>query len=101
MPDPIAIGPAYSNARDILLMSGLRGPVISNRYPNSYGSRGAEYDRVYIDPDVATSLSKLGGPSANEFGDEANIGYVAFTWPIRDLYIPNIQRPISGSKRRL
>ncbi len=53
-----------------------------------HGAKGQEYDRVYIDPDIAASLSRPGGPSAGEFGDEANIAYVAFTRAIRELYLP-------------
>lgn len=53
-----------------------------------HGAKGQEYDRVYIDPDLAASLSRPGGASDNEFGDEANITYVAFTRAIRELYLP-------------
>lgn len=53
-----------------------------------HGAKGQEYDRVYIDPDVAASLSRPGGALASEFGDEANIAYVGFTRAIRELYLP-------------
>jgi hypothetical protein len=53
-----------------------------------HGAKGQEYDRVYIDPDLAAALSKPGGPPVKEFGDEANIAYVAFTRAIRELYLP-------------
>lgn len=53
-----------------------------------HGAKGQEYDRVYIDPDVAASLSRAGGASASEFGDEANIAYVGFTRAIREIYLP-------------
>ena len=61
-----------------------RGIILST----VHGAKGQEYDRVYIDPDVAASLSRPGGASASEFGDEANIAYVAFTRAIRELYLP-------------
>ncbi len=51
-------------------------------------ARGQEYDRVYIDPDLAAALSRTPGLQALEFGDEANIAYVAFTRAIRELYLP-------------
>ncbi len=53
-----------------------------------HGSKGQEYDRVYIDPDLAASLSRPGGSSTGQFGDEANITYVAFTRAIQGLYLP-------------
>ena len=61
-----------------------RGIILST----VHGAKGQEYDRVYIDPDLAASLSRPGGASASEFGDEANIAYVAFTRAIRELYLP-------------
>ena len=53
-----------------------------------HGSKGQEYDRVYVDPDIAASLSILESLSTEEFGDEANIAYVAFTRAIGELYLP-------------
>ena len=69
------------------------------RYPEVHAAKGHEYDRVHIDRDVAASLSRPGGASANQFGDETNIGYVAFTRAMRDLYLPNLKTLISGSKK--
>jgi hypothetical protein len=43
---------------------------------------------IYIDLDVAASLSMPCGPWARQFGDEANIGYVALTRATRDLFLP-------------
>ncbi len=54
-----------------------------------HGAKEQEYDRVYIHPGLAASLSTPGGPSASELGDEANVAYVAFTRAIRELYIPH------------
>jgi F-box protein 18 (helicase) len=53
-----------------------------------HGAKGQEYDRVYIDPDIAASLSRPEALLTHAFGDEANIAYVAFTRAIRDLYLP-------------
>ena len=54
-----------------------------------HGAKGQQYDRVYVDPDIAASLSVPEGLSTKEFGDEANIAYVAFTRAIKGLYLPN------------
>jgi hypothetical protein len=53
-----------------------------------HGAKGQEYDRVYIDADIAASLSRPEALATHAFGDEANIAYVAFTRAIRDLYLP-------------
>ena len=53
-----------------------------------HGAKGQEYDRVYIDSDIAASLSRPGATPAGESGDEANIAYVAFTRAIREIYLP-------------
>jgi F-box protein, helicase, 18 len=53
-----------------------------------HGAKGQEYDRVYIDPDVAASLSRPEGLLTSTFGDEANIAYVGFTRAIRELHLP-------------
>ena len=53
-----------------------------------HGAKGQEYDRVCIDPDLAGSLSRPEGPSAGDFGEEANIAYVGFTRAIRELCLP-------------
>jgi len=53
-----------------------------------HGAKGQEYDRVYIDADIAASLSRPEALVTQTFGDEANIAYVAFTRAIRDLYLP-------------
>ena len=50
-----------------------------------HGAKGQQYDRVYVDPDIAASLSILKGLSTK---DEANIAYVAFTRAIKGLYLP-------------
>jgi hypothetical protein len=46
------------------------------------------YDRVYIDPDVAASLSRPEDILTRAFGNEANIAYMGFTRAIRELYLP-------------
>jgi F-box protein, helicase, 18 len=53
-----------------------------------HGAKGQEYDRVYIDPDIAASLSRPEALATHAFGDEANIAYVAFTRAIQRLYLP-------------
>ena len=53
-----------------------------------HGAKGQEYDRVYVDPDIAASLSRQETLSTKAFGDEANIAYVAFTRAIGELYLP-------------
>jgi len=53
-----------------------------------HGAKGREYDRVYIDPDIAASLSRPEALLTGAFGDEANIAYVGFTRAIRDLHLP-------------
>jgi superfamily I DNA/RNA helicase len=53
-----------------------------------HGAKGQEYDRVYIDPDIAASLSRPEALLTNAFGDEANIAYVGFTRAIRELHLP-------------
>ena len=53
-----------------------------------HGAKGQQYDRVYVDPDIAASLSVLEGLSTKAFEDEANIAYVAFTRAIGELYLP-------------
>jgi len=54
----------------------------------AHGAKGQEYDRVYIDPDMAASLSRPEALATQTFGDEANIAYVAFTRAIGNLYLP-------------
>jgi hypothetical protein len=71
------------NLRYHSLISSSGAAAISKRYPIVH----------------AASLSIPGGPSANQFGDEANIAYLAFTRAIRDPYLPNLKRFISGSKK--
>jgi len=63
-----------------------------------HGAKGQQYDRVYVDPDIAASLSFLEGLSTKEFGDEANIAYVAFTRAIKGLYLPHDFKDILTSK---
>jgi hypothetical protein len=82
------------------LIAGLGKSVIYRRYPKVNGAKSQDYDRGYINFDVAASLSRHGGASANQFGDEANIGYVAFTRAMLDFF-PNLQRHILWSKKRL
>jgi hypothetical protein len=53
-----------------------------------HGAKGQEYDRVYIDPDIAASLSRPEALLTSAFGDEANIAYVGFTRAIRELHLP-------------
>jgi F-box protein, helicase, 18 len=53
-----------------------------------HGAKGQEYDRVYIDADIAASLSRPEALVTPTFGDEANIAYVGFTRAIRHLYLP-------------
>lgn len=53
-----------------------------------HGAKGQEYDRVYIDPDIAASLSRPEALLTNAFGDETNIAYVGFTRAIRELHLP-------------
>lgn len=53
-----------------------------------HGAKGQEYDRVYVDPDIAVPLSRPEAFLFKAFGDEANIGYVAFTRAIEGLYLP-------------
>jgi F-box protein, helicase, 18 len=53
-----------------------------------HGAKGQEYDQVYVDPDIPASLSILETLSTDNFGDEANIAYVAFTRAIGKLYLP-------------
>ena len=53
-----------------------------------HGAKGQEYDRVYIDPDIAASLSRPEALATQTFCDEANIAYVAFTRAIGNLYLP-------------
>ncbi|MEW6663585.1 MAG: UvrD-helicase domain-containing protein [Thermodesulfobacteriota bacterium] len=52
-----------------------------------HGAKGQEYDRVYIDRDIAASLSRPEGLLTGAFGDEANIAYVGFTRAIRELHL--------------
>jgi superfamily I DNA/RNA helicase len=53
-----------------------------------HGAKGQEYDRVYIDPDIAASLSRPETLLVSALGDEANIAYVGFTRVIRELHLP-------------
>jgi F-box protein, helicase, 18 len=53
-----------------------------------HGAKGREYDRVYIDGDLAASLSRPEAFLTGTFGDEANIAYVGFTRAIRELHLP-------------
>jgi len=53
-----------------------------------HGAKGQEYDRVYIDADIAASLSRPEAIVTPTFGDEANIAYVGFTRAIRHLHLP-------------
>jgi superfamily I DNA/RNA helicase len=53
-----------------------------------HGAKGREYDRVYIDADIAAALSRPEALLANALGDEANIAYVGFTRAIRELHLP-------------
>jgi hypothetical protein len=63
------------------------------RYPKFLGTRVKEYDRVYIDPNVAASVPRPNGPSTNEFGDEANIAYLAY-----GASIPTLKGSFRGQK---
>lgn len=63
-----------------------------------HGAKGQEYERVYIDPDLAASFTKNAGLSVNEFGDDANIAYVAFTRAIQELYLPRDFKDILTSE---
>jgi len=53
-----------------------------------HGAKGQEYDRVYIDADIAASMSRPEALVTPTFGDEANIAYVGFTRAIRRLCLP-------------
>jgi len=53
-----------------------------------HGAKGQEYDRVYIDADIAASLSRPEALVTPTFGDEANIAYVGFSRAIRHLHLP-------------
>ena len=53
-----------------------------------HGAKGQEYDRVYIDADIAASLSRPEGLLTGAFGDEVNIAYVGFTRAIQELHLP-------------
>jgi hypothetical protein len=55
---------------------------------NQVWARGQEYDRVYIDLDVAASLSRPEALLTSALGDEANIAYVGFTRAIHELHLP-------------
>jgi len=48
-------------------------------YPKVHKAKGHGYDRVYIDPEGVASFSMPGGASVNQFGDESNVAYMAFT----------------------
>ena len=75
-----------------------------------HGARGREYDRVYINPDLAASPSRPGGPAAGESGVEADIanlslcivktGVAIHADDTRQL-ISQPKSRILGSKRRL
>jgi len=64
------------------------GPTCLPQLRRRQGAKGQEYDRVYIDPDIAASLSRPEALLTNAFGDEANIAYVGFTRAIRELHLP-------------
>jgi len=51
-------------------------------------AKGREYDRVYIDADIAASLSRPETLLDGYSGDEVNIAYVGFTRAIRELHLP-------------
>lgn len=53
-----------------------------------HGAKGREYYQVYIDSDIAASLSRPEVLLASAFGDEVNIAYVGFTRAIRELHLP-------------
>jgi F-box protein, helicase, 18 len=65
-----------------------------------HGAKGQEYDRVYVDPDIAVSLSRPEALPVKAFGDEANIAYVAFTRAIGELYLPQDFKGILASEWR-
>jgi hypothetical protein len=50
MPDPVSL------AFLIPLITGLGRAVISKRYPKVNGAKSQDYDRGYINPDIAASL---------------------------------------------
>jgi len=61
------------------LIKGLGAAVISMGYPKVHKAKGQECARVYINPEGAASFSIPGGASVNQFGDESNVAYMAFT----------------------
>jgi hypothetical protein len=65
--------------------------VVSRCYPQVAASRASvkDYERVYIDPDVAAPLSRPEALLSCSFGDEANISYVGFARAIRELHLPH------------
>lgn len=61
-----------------------RGAILST----IHASKGQEYERVYIDSDVADMLCSAEKPGRTQYNEEVNVAYVGFTRAIRQLYIP-------------
>ena len=53
-----------------------------------HSAKGQEYEQVYIDADLAETLSQAFRNGAEAPADEMNVAYVGFTRAIRHLYLP-------------
>ena len=54
-----------------------------------HASKGQEYERVYIDADVADMLGSAEKAGRTQYDEEANIAYVGFTRAIGQLHLSN------------
>lgn len=65
-----------------------------------HASKGQEYERVYIDSDVADMLGSADKPDQTQHDEEVNVAYVGFTRAIKQLFISKSFERILNPKWR-
>lgn len=65
-----------------------------------HASKGQEYERVYIDSDVADMLGSADKLGQTQYDEEVNVAYVGFTRAIRHLFISKSFERILNQKWR-
>lgn len=55
-----------------------------------HSAKGMEYDEVYIDDDIAETLAAAERGDAEQFDEEVNVAYVAFTRAASQLHLPPV-----------
>lgn len=63
-----------------------------------HASKGQEYDRVFVDSDIADMLGAAEKLDAAQYDEEVNIAYVGITRAIRQLFIPKAFERVLSTK---